>query len=133
MNETANDNERLSALEDVNGVQIKLNWVDISSGEYELHFPQIDISKHDVPDEVIRVSRNPEIAQCVLDQIKMLIETTGMGPDDIENIYKAAKKYAEIAEYNAPTEMRRGDKRGIDVDEGPLSGIPSVRKRIGDI
>lgn len=70
----------------VNGIQISVSW-DHGYGDYTIYLPQIDLSesrKHGVSDQVLRLTRRPEVAKQVYDKAVELAKTT----PDVYELYK---------------------------------------------
>lgn len=81
----------------VNGVEIIVTWYDDSSKDYEIYFPQIKFGADpDVYDQVIRISRKPEVAKQVFDYATKLAETES----DVYEIYKKVSKFARDLQYD---------------------------------
>ena len=90
----------------VNGVEIIVDWYDDSSKDYEIYFPQIEFgeaaSEKGVSDQVIMVSRRPEVAKQVFDYAAKLAQTES----DVYEIYKKVKEFARDLPYD-PAEAGR--------------------------
>ncbi len=78
----------------VNGIEIVVAWYDDSSKDYEIYFPQIEISEtadeKGVHDQIIRVSQKPEVAKQVFDYAVRLAQTES----DVYEIYKKVEEFA---------------------------------------
>jgi hypothetical protein len=80
---------------EVNGIQIEVGWYDDMSGrDYEIYFPGIDLSEarqRGIPDQVIKVSRRPEVAKRVFAYAKQMAALV----DDVYTLYNRVKAFAE--------------------------------------
>ena len=86
--------EQFSAKETVNGFDIRV-YCDPDSLNYEIRFPQIDISDEatqakGIADQVIIISDNPEDAKKVFEYAKELAKTE----KDLHSLYLKSEEFA---------------------------------------
>lgn len=76
----------------VNGIDFSVGW-DNGYRDYTIYFPQIEIGEkayeQNVPDQVIRISKNREKAKKVFDFIKQEAQQEG----DVYKLYKKAENF----------------------------------------
>ncbi len=94
----------------VNGVQISVGW-DRGNDKYRIFFPQIDLSKgrkRGVSDQVLGLTRRPEVAKQVYEKAVELAKTT----PDVYELYKKIEALQSGLQYDtdedeADQEMER--------------------------
>ena len=83
----------------VNGVEISVGW-DNGYDDYTIHFPQIQLgeesSEKGVYDQVIRLTRRPEVAKQVFDYAVARAQLTS----DLHEIFKKVEEYAGDLPYD---------------------------------
>jgi hypothetical protein len=83
----------------VNGVDISVGW-DNGYNDYTIYFPQIQIdeesSEKGVYDQVIRLTRRPEVAKQVFDYAVVQAKLTS----DLHEIFKKVEEYSRDLPYD---------------------------------
>ena len=83
----------------VNGTEVSVGW-DRIYGDYTIYFPQIEVNEeaheHGVHDQVIRLTRRPEVAKQVYDKAVELAEQT----TDVYELYKQIKTFSRELPYD---------------------------------
>jgi hypothetical protein len=87
----------------VNGVEISVRW-DREYEDYTIYFPQIELgekaSEKGVFDQIIRITRRPEVAKQVFDYASKLAQTES----DVYKIFKQVEDFSRDLPYNEDEE-----------------------------
>ncbi len=87
----------------VRGIDISVGW-DRGYDDYTIYFPQIEIGiEGGVPDQVIRISRKPEIAKQVFNFAAKKAEEA----KDVYELYRAVEKFSRNLPYDDDEEIVR--------------------------
>lgn len=80
----------------INGIDIRVGW-DRGYDDYTIYFPQIELGQEDgPPDQVIRITRRPEVAKQVFDfAVKKSKEI-----NDVNKLYRAVEEFARTLPYD---------------------------------
>ena len=90
------ERKAFSASERVNGVDISVGW-DNGYDDYTIYFPQIELSKVEgVDDQVIRITRKPDVAKLVFDYACQLAKKQ----PDVYKIYKCVEEFSRDLQYD---------------------------------
>jgi hypothetical protein len=85
--------------ETVNGVEIVVEW-DNGYDDYVIYFPQIEIgeaaSEKGVHDQVLRITRKPDVAKLVFDYARQLAKKE----PDVYKIYKRVEDFSGDMQYD---------------------------------
>lgn len=80
----------------INGIDIRVGW-DRGYDDYTIYFPQIELGEEDSPpDQVIRITRRPEVAKQVFD---FAVEKS-KEINDVNKLYRAVEKFARTLQYD---------------------------------
>lgn len=80
---------------EVNGIIINVRW-ESESQDYEIYFPQIQLGNtENVPDQVLRITRDAEVAKKVFDRACEL----ALQEPNVYKLYKAIQEFSRNLPY----------------------------------
>ena len=90
------DRKAFVGRETVNGVEIVVEW-DEGYDDYVIYLPQIELGKEEgVHDQVIRLTRKPEVAKQIFDFATKEAEKT----KNVYNLFRSVEKFSKDLPYD---------------------------------